>query len=731
MARAGPEASDYLAVRSAGLERVEQLAADLLGSEVTLMLKDKGLLTDGVLDSLSDLAPEVLAQIFADAVGEPGIGMEYEWAILIRSAAEPAQRRRRLFARAPAEVGALWPVALGIDLSAAALPAAAEAVPPPPSSGRAPRWATRSVRRRGGAAADVPLAEAEARERGRWALAAAEILMEAKLPAAELAGRVLGGSGALKAVFGGRRLRTLRLRVRGLRRVLRWIAAAGLGGFPRGDEGVRAVLAYVSDLVASRSARSAPGAALHALKFFEVRGGVREDLQVSGNPLVVGAVAEAVTELAREASRPSRKAPAYPVAVVQALERHVLDETVLPYVRVFAWLRLVLIWASCRSDDLIRVVPSEVQLDDGVLEVRLRQTKTTGPGKRVEVAFAWVGPGSWVECPTWLAEGFALFRRIASDQDRDYLIPLPTPDLRGCRRVAADYPRLLEMGRALLVDLRAKSGTPLLHPVAALMWSEHSGRSVLPTWGAALGEGADSLDRLGRWSDSRSAGYVRANRAILTGIQSRIASGVRAFENQVLVRAESDLLAAVRDFLGQRGRVGADVDAQLAALEVVPSLPAPIAAADGGAPDSSDAPRLPSPGVSGGPSFAVVPGGVSSGGLPPSSSGGASGSEVGSVPTLPAGTLVVAVVGRARRRTLHRLPGCGRRPGVSFREFEVLERAPVATDYTDVCRQCWPSLAASAPRSTPPRASTSSSSSASGSSESSTSSDDGGADEWS
>ena len=52
-------------------------------------------------------------------------------------------------------------------------------------------------------------------------------------------------------------------------------ASCGFGGSLRGNDGVRAVLAFIADLAAGRAARSAPAAALHALKFL-VRGGVEE-----------------------------------------------------------------------------------------------------------------------------------------------------------------------------------------------------------------------------------------------------------------------------------------------------------------------------------------------------------------------------------------------------------------------------------------------------------------------
>ena len=41
--------------------------------------------------------------------------------------------------------------------------------------------------------------------------------------------------------------------------------------------------------------------------------------------------------------------------------------------------------------------------------------------------------------PGWMACGLSILREDSFGFSRDYLLPLPTPDLEGCRRVPADY----------------------------------------------------------------------------------------------------------------------------------------------------------------------------------------------------------------------------------------------------------------------------------------------------
>ena len=52
---------------------------------------------------------------------------------------------------------------------------------------------------------------------------------------------------------------------------------------------------------------------------------------------------------------------------------------------------------------------------------------------------------------------------------------------------------------------------------------------------------------------------------------------------------------------------------------------------------------------------------------------------------------VLSISSRSRRRCLDQIPGCWRRAGVDYKEYELLHEMPSPSEYTDVCRQCWPS----------------------------------------
>jgi hypothetical protein len=98
------------------------------------------------------------------------------------------------------------------------------------------------------------------------------------------------------------------------------------------------------------------------------------------------------------------------------------------------------------------------------------------------------------------------------------------------------YADSLRLGRVLFTNIRAvrplrrenqdlvweSAEDLLLNPGAALFWSEHSARAVLPSWGAALGFTGGELDYTGRWSPQGSDAYVRTGRSALLRLHEEI-----------------------------------------------------------------------------------------------------------------------------------------------------------------------------------------------------------------
>ena len=77
------------------------------------------------------------------------------------------------------------------------------------------------------------------------------------------------------------------------------------------------------------------------------------------------------------------KSPRLPLVVIGALEAKVCDVEETMGVRLVCWSRLLRTYGVLRTDDLQRVSPCDVSLQDSGLSMTLRRTKTTRGGKKV------------------------------------------------------------------------------------------------------------------------------------------------------------------------------------------------------------------------------------------------------------------------------------------------------------------------------------------------------------
>jgi hypothetical protein len=373
--------------------------------------------------------------------------------------------------------------------------------------------------------------------------------------------------------------------------------------------------------------------------------------------------------------------------MIVAMELVVVDSSWPLYKRVFVWVKLLRVWGGLRFDDSLHIAPADLVLRKGGLEARITSTKTTGPGKRVEVLYAFVSNDAYLVSQAWLEVGFRLLEGGAGHIARDYLLPLPSTDCLGFRASPAVYADSLAMTRALLreLPLLGVSGPfgaevcvltdePALSSAAALYWSEHGDRALLVSWGACLGLPRETLDAIGRWGPSGSEQYVRTNRALVVAAQSAIAGAVRGGESLHLFD-ETGLLEGLVAHLTARGFSEGDALAQAEVLRL-PGYAASDAAAAAPANDAAAAAEA----------FCVGP------------VGGRSAEERYAEPdTFKDGTLVVSLSVRSGLRCLHKVGGCWRRPGVDYQRFQVLSLPPTPDDYHRLCQSCWPGVAAWGP----------------------------------
>ena len=129
--------------------------------------------------------------------------------------------------------------------------------------------------------------------------------------------------------------------------------------------------------------RSAPEAILKAIAWVERVAEFEETLRATHGRLA-WAAKDKITEILSEGARLIKRAPRYRVFMLMLLEALVIDVGHATGWRIWAWAKLVKVWASLRWSDLQAIIPAELSLVEGRLTTVLRRTKTSGPSRRVK-----------------------------------------------------------------------------------------------------------------------------------------------------------------------------------------------------------------------------------------------------------------------------------------------------------------------------------------------------------
>ena len=119
------------------------------------------------------------------------------------------------------------------------------------------------------------------------------------------------------------------------------------------------------------------------------------------------------------------------------LEELVVDDMFAVGWRIWAWIKLVKVWASLRWSDVQAIIPQELCLIEGRLTTILRRTKTSGPNRQVKELPLCASERAYFAKPKWIKTGFDLLQYHVRYK-RDYLMPrlkgngALDVELRGC-----------------------------------------------------------------------------------------------------------------------------------------------------------------------------------------------------------------------------------------------------------------------------------------------------------
>ena len=532
---------------------------------------------------------------------------------------------------------------------------------------------------------------AEKEERRRWVEVIRRIMQKANMPVAK---ELHAGDALLVTdrLAKGRRANTLRKHAKTWQRVEGWMLETFGYPWPRRPE---EFALFLEARAAEPCGPSVPSAVYRTLIFMEYAAELEETQMIHASSVIKNALEEINLTLAESTGDIRRRASAFPVSVVRAMEKLVVDKEELPYARGLAWYKLVKIWTCCRYSDTTGMPADSVRWSAGGVKGRLERTKTTGPGKRVWSMPVHVSEDAWIDEPRWLFDGLKLWdemSRAANLRDRDYFLAKPNGNLDGIVPHMARYQDAVQASQMLFGMLRESRGrlvgVKLMEAGAGAQFSEHSERATMRTWAEVAGVPPEVCKKLGRWAASVDDGYMRAQRASVMRAQAHVACFIRGniggpgpFDERAVIEAIGVRLMklgyreeAVKDQMQRLKTFDGSSRARVrryrwTMLEVQPEEKPPE-------------PEGPPPDYWPDYSVDVVVETESD-----------TEAELGIKPeVVPGGHYVVSIIGRSERKTLHRVGECHRVPGVHYRRYEVVgEDLPEPGLFHQACKACFAS----------------------------------------
>lgn len=533
-------------------------------------------------------------------------------------------------------------------------------------------------------------------ERDKWLSEASNLLTVAGFPIAVQIHSHPNPDRLLKRLAGDRKASTIHKRVLVLRKVVNWMQSSFNIHWPRTWMDI---VDYLNDLADQPCGPSVPQSVLNGIDFLESMAGLLEESRLARHPLVIAASRDIKMQvsMAKGMPRITRRAPPLLLAMVVSLEFMVMDVHKTLYARIYCWTRLLRHWCLLRWSDLLNTPPHLARLrGSGVsayLELTITQTKTTGPGRKVETVFAYCSGKAFISESEWLITGWTLFTKANLGlPERPFWLPLPDRLQQKFSMAEPSYSDAVSMTRRCFSDLplcRCLRGiddgvvrwqvveedgsiVPLFFLGFHLFWREHGDRSTLKNWALILKHSKTVQDMLGRWSPEGSDVYIRTARITTLDTQAEIALQVR--EGRLLKKlGEIDTTDKMVDFLRLKNVPDITITTQVSRFSM--AFP-PIRTwddEDDGFGEADDDEFFASP--------------------PPQPTPDSE-DEPSDLRESVEGEFVVCFKANRTIRTLHRVGSCWRRPGVHFQQFKTLDRNFVLDgkchdEYNRMCRDCF------------------------------------------
>ncbi|CAE7560223.1 unnamed protein product [Symbiodinium sp. CCMP2592] len=402
--------------------------------------------------------------------------------------------------------------------------------------------------------------------KAKYATLLYSFLVEARAPIVDILKEVTDSEEACVRIFGTRRSKTLRNRFHSWSKFARWLETSKGRVWPAG---LQDLLDYATEAVKEGAGKTTIDSFSAALSVLEQVGRFGEGDMLSRDPTWISYSKNVTAELVEKG--PMLHQAAQPtVAMALSLELYVFDEDRARYARALAFVALLMLWGSMRSDDVQCMRPESMRLTIEGLSCKLWKTKTTGPDRRINMVQVFISRKASFSGLDWLAKGHEIWSEIKDK--RDFLVLQASEDWETCGNKGVDAPAVSLYVRKIYKELCVPRWVEgrwiqnkerlLLPGDCALHFSGHSARNFLTSIAAAIRVPKDDRDFLGRWKvgGGGSADYTRTARQIVHRIQEQVAETVLLGRERGYV--EADALDALQSFAEERGEIGAVVRAR-------------------------------------------------------------------------------------------------------------------------------------------------------------------------
>ncbi len=542
-------------------------------------------------------------------------------------------------------------------------------VPPPAAR---PRFGTTRRARTVGSDSAEGRAQAERQERDRWVTELIDILRALNAPCLAAADASANPQRVVRLLVGGRRVSTLRARVREWRRISQWLRGSTGGPF---FSTAASFVDFLCDRLDQGGTKSAIKSSFAAVRFIEDLVDMAPEARPSQQAIVINAVKELEAQAAaRRDGRDRQQAQPPPTEVIRQLENLITDITAPSYNRLLGWWVCTSVWASLRFDDHRGLTPGAIGEYTDHFYFVLSRSKTTGPDKVQRLRPAVVSKEAWLADPDWFPVGWRLWQSLAPFE-RDYYLCPPKPG-GGCLHKELGYMEYSSRLRSMLASLEDQEGVPLGQDWA-MFQSPHSFRSYLPSALDAIGAPRSVLSWLLSWKSQGSSGYARAGKAKTLVMQRVVAHIIKTHLGKSDPIGEVTLREHLQDHLTRRNVPEEERDRITRALSAFTDQPAK------GVLWATEASEDPQPSVT--TEVPTVPrSSGSSKDPPPEADWTATDSQ-----KVPEG-YIISISSKKRIRRLHLMGACHMLPGIDYTNYIVIgDQCPSNDQYDDYCRHCW------------------------------------------